>query len=63
MVMDAVPEHGRPHQPSDSFTMQLIVPDGQAWFDRAAAAGCTVTTPFQKMFWGDLGAGSRTPSA
>jgi PhnB protein len=34
--------------------MQLIVPDGQAWFDRAVAAGCTVTTPFQKMFWGDL---------
>ena len=61
MVMDAVPDHGRPYQRSDSFTMQLIVPDGQAWMDRAAAAGCTVTTPFQKMFWGDLWGGLKDP--
>jgi uncharacterized glyoxalase superfamily protein PhnB len=54
MVMDAMPEHGYPFQPSHSFTMQLMVEDGQAWFDRAEKAGCTVTTPFQKMFWGDL---------
>jgi PhnB protein len=54
MVMDAMPEHGFAHQPSHSFTMQLIVPDGQGWFDRAVAAGCRVQTPFQKMFWGDL---------
>jgi PhnB protein len=54
MIMDAMPQHGYPFQPSHSYTMQLIVPDGQAWFDRAVAAGCTVTTPFQKMFWGDL---------
>jgi uncharacterized glyoxalase superfamily protein PhnB len=54
MVMDVMPESGFPHQPSHSFTMQLMVPDGQAWFDRAVAAGATVQTPFQKMFWGDL---------
>jgi uncharacterized glyoxalase superfamily protein PhnB len=54
MVMDAMPEHGFPHQPSHSFTMQLMVAEGQAWFDRAAEAGCKVQTPFQKMFWGDL---------
>jgi uncharacterized glyoxalase superfamily protein PhnB len=54
MVMDAMPEHGFPYQPSHSYTMQLIVPDGQAWFDRAVEAGCRVATPFQKMFWGDL---------
>ena len=54
MVMDAMPEHGFPLQPSHSFTMQLIVPDGQAWFDRAVEAGCKVIMPFQKMFWGDL---------
>jgi uncharacterized glyoxalase superfamily protein PhnB len=54
MVMDAMPEHGFPFQPSHSYTMQLIVEDGQAWFDRAVQAGCTVSTPFQKMFWGDL---------
>lgn len=54
MVMDAMPEHGFPHQPSHSYTMQLMVPDGQGWFDRAVTAGATVQTPFQKMFWGDL---------
>ncbi len=54
MVMDAMPEHGFAHQRSHSFTMQLIVPDGQAWFDRAVEAGCEVQTPLQKMFWGDL---------
>jgi PhnB protein len=54
MVMDAMPEQGFPFQPSHSYTMQMIVPDGQAWFDRAVAAGCTVASPFQKMFWGDL---------
>jgi len=54
MLMDAMPEHGFAHQPSHSFTMQLMVPEGQAWFDRAVEAGCKVATPFQKMFWGDM---------
>lgn len=54
MVMDAMPEHGFPLQPSHSYGLQLMVPDGQAWFDRAVEAGCKVETPFQKMFWGDL---------
>ncbi len=54
MVMDAMPEHGFPFQPSHSFTLQLVVDDGQAWFDRAAKAGLEVATPFQKMFWGDM---------
>ncbi|MBV8683684.1 MAG: glyoxalase/bleomycin resistance/extradiol dioxygenase family protein [Caulobacteraceae bacterium] len=54
MIMDAMAEHGYPLQPSHSYTMQLMVPDGQAWFDRAVEAGCKVTSPFQKMFWGDL---------
>lgn len=61
MVADAMPEHGFPHQPSHSFTMQLIVPDGQAWMDRAERAGATVTTPFQKMFWGDFWGALRDP--
>jgi PhnB protein len=61
MVMDAMPEHGFPLQRSHSFTMQLIVPDGQGWFDRAVAAGCTVQAPFQKMFWGDLWGGVVDP--
>jgi PhnB protein len=54
MVMDAMPDHGFPWQPSHSFTMQLMVPEGQAWFDRAVEAGCEVAMPFQKMFWGDM---------
>ncbi len=33
--------------------LQLVVPDGQAWFDRAVAAGCTVAVPFGRQPWGD----------
>lgn len=33
--------------------LQLVVPDGQMWFDRAIAAGCTAVAPFQRQFWGD----------
>ncbi len=54
MLMDPMPEHGYPLQPSHSYGMQLIVPDAQAWFDRAVEAGCTIGMPVQKMFWGDL---------
>ncbi|MBB6227971.1 PhnB protein [Polymorphobacter multimanifer] len=33
--------------------LQLVVEDGQRWWDRAVAAGCTVLEPFQHQFWGD----------
>jgi len=33
--------------------LQLVVPDGQMWWDRAVAAGCTVLAPFEPQFWGD----------
>jgi PhnB protein len=33
--------------------LQLVVPDGQAWWDRAMAAGCTVIAPYERQFWGD----------
>jgi PhnB protein len=33
--------------------LQLVVPDGQAWWDRAVAAGCTVAAPYERQFWGD----------
>jgi PhnB protein len=33
--------------------LQLVVPDGQAWWDRAVAAGCTVVAPFERQVWGD----------
>ena len=35
------------------FTLQLVVADGDAWWSRALAAGCTVVQPFERQFWGD----------
>ncbi len=35
------------------FHLQLVVEDGDLWWDRAIAAGCTVCMPFETMFWGD----------
>ena len=34
--------------------LQLVVDDGQAWWDRAVAAGCSVVMPYEKQFWGDF---------
>lgn len=34
-------------------TIHLIVPDVDAWFARAVAAGATVRMPVDDMFWGD----------
>jgi PhnB protein len=33
--------------------LQLIVDNGQAWMDRALAAGCTPVMPFARQPWGD----------
>jgi PhnB protein len=35
------------------FTLQLVVTDGDVWWSRALAAGCTVAMPFERQFWGD----------
>jgi len=35
------------------FHLQLVVEDGDLWWNRAVEAGCTVVMPFEKMFWGD----------
>ena len=35
------------------FHLQLVVADGDAWWSRAVAAGCTVQVPFERQFWGD----------
>ncbi len=35
------------------FNLMLVVSDGDFWWQRAVAAGCTVVMPFEKMFWGD----------
>jgi len=33
--------------------MQLVVADGDTWWNRAVEAGCKVVMPFERMFWGD----------
>lgn len=33
--------------------MQLVVADGDAWWQRAVEAGCTEKLPFAVAFWGD----------
>ena len=55
MIMDHMPEMGsrKMSEPGNPFTMQLVTDQGQFWFDRAVAAGCTVTMPFALQFWGD----------
>jgi len=53
MLGDFYEEHGHGKVAPQGFTMQLIVDDCQAWFDRAVAAGCRSVVPPQKMFWGD----------
>ncbi len=53
MLADCFPESGYPHQPSHSFTMQLVVPDLDVWWKRAIEAGGKATSEPQVMFWGD----------
>lgn len=40
--------------PAHSGHLQLVVDDGQTWWDRAVAAGCTEIMPFERQDWGDL---------
>jgi PhnB protein len=61
MLGDFYPEQGHAKETPAGFTMQLIVDDAQAWFDRAVAAGCEGTIPPQKMFWGDVWGQARDP--
>ena len=53
MLSDAFPDRGHAHQPSHSFTMQLVVADLDSWWRRAVAAGGKPTSEPQVMFWGD----------
>ena len=55
MFNDDFPEFGGPpivegHWP---LTLHLYVPDPDAIFAQAVAAGCTVTMPLADQFWGD----------
>jgi PhnB protein len=54
MLSDAFPDMGMPPvQRSQSYTMQLIVADGDTWWRRAIAAGCKEKLPFAVAPWGD----------
>src|SRR5262245_1998966 len=54
MLSDNFPEFGLPPvQRSTSYTMQLVVADGDVWWDRAVKAGCTPRMPFGLAPWGD----------
>jgi hypothetical protein len=43
------------------YTLHLQVDDIEAWWKRAVDAGCVVTMPVEKMFWGDLYGHLRDP--
>lgn len=54
MLSDNFVEYGLPPtQRSRSYVMQRVVPDGDAWWDRAVKAGCSETMPFAVAPWGD----------
>lgn len=54
MLADVFPEMGLPPvQRSSSYTMQLVVADGDTWWKRAVDAGCKEKLPFALAPWGD----------
>ncbi|HKV39475.1 MAG TPA: VOC family protein [Blastocatellia bacterium] len=55
MLNDDFPEFGAPPIVEGNWpvTMNLYVPDSDALFAQATAAGCTVTIPLADQFWGD----------
>jgi uncharacterized glyoxalase superfamily protein PhnB len=54
MLSDTFPEMNQPAAKGGcGFTMQLVVLDGDLWWNRAVEAGCEIVTPFAKQFWGD----------
>ena len=52
MLADGFPEFGHPAVPQ-TVTMQIVTHEGDLWWNRAIAAGCTVKLPFEKAPWGD----------
>jgi uncharacterized glyoxalase superfamily protein PhnB len=54
MLNDPFPEHGGalPGAGLQAITLQLVVADGDLWWSRAVAAGCTVVHPLDVAFWG-----------
>lgn len=54
MLSDHFPEMGHPPAAGGlGYTLQLVILDGDHWWNRAVEAGCEVVVPFTKQFWGD----------
>lgn len=53
-MSDSFPEYGNAWVQPAGFNLHLQVSDAQAWWDRAVAAGCTISMPLEKQFWGDI---------
>jgi PhnB protein len=53
LMMSDMRGPGEPALKPQGFHLQLVVQDGDLWWNRAVEAGCTVEMPFEKMFWGD----------
>ena len=62
MMSDEFPEMpGSRVRDMGGFTIHLQVDDADAWQQRAADAGCTVTTPVEEQFWGERYGSLRDP--
>ena len=55
MLADQFPEFGAPAYVEGNYPLhlQLYVPDVDAIWEKAIAAGCTATMPLSDQFWGD----------
>lgn len=53
MLNDFFPEFGQPEVAPAAFQIHLQVSGVDAWWKRAVDAGCQVTMPLEKQFWGD----------
>jgi PhnB protein len=54
MINDHFPDMGEPPAKGRmGYMLQIVTQDGQAFWDRAIAAGCTIIAPFETQFWGD----------
>lgn len=53
LMMSDVNDGCEEQAPPGGFHLQLVVGDGDLWWDRAVAAGCEVVFPFERQFWGD----------
>lgn len=54
MMHDDYPEYtGAPVGAPNAVGLHLEVDDADRWFERAVAAGATVTMPLEDQFWGD----------